>query len=105
MLKAPKTPSREVGDFLHLRRAALRRQRLSFFEELQRGGVEAIARTRRPRPVVKDVSEMSIASRTGNFRAVHSVALVDALNDVVRIEWSVETRPTGSRLELVGAGK
>jgi hypothetical protein len=41
------------------------------FDELQRGGVHAIAQTRGLRPVVEDVAQMRIAAFAGNRRARH----------------------------------
>src|SRR6267143_1357034 len=69
-------------------------------EELQRGGVEAVALTGRRRPVGKQVAEVAVAAPAADLDALHAVRAVAQEREVLGVERLVEGRPAGARLEL-----
>ena len=55
---------------------------------------------RRRWTIVKDVSQMRIASRTTDFSTHHAVSAIHNLRNVRRIEWLIETRPSRAGFEF-----
>src|SRR5207245_10584640 len=69
-------------------------------EELQRGGVEAVAMTGRRWPVGEHVPEVTVAAPATDLDALHAVRAVAQEREVVGVERLVERRPAGARAGL-----
>src|SRR5262245_11133414 len=78
----------------------LRRKLRALRDELQRGGVHAVAQSRGPWPVREHVTEMAVTAPAANLDALHPVAPIAPGAEVVGIEGLEEARPAGARLEF-----
>src|SRR6267378_4834500 len=67
-----------------------------FLHEIQRRGVDAIAKTGRPWPVGENVAEMRVTSAAEHFLARHSMARVSIHFNFRFIDWRREARPPGT---------
>src|SRR5690349_21317522 len=68
--------------------------------EVERSGVEAVAKPGRARPVVEDVSEVTATLRAHHLRPPHPVAHVGVLGDLRRVERLSEAWPPRPRVEF-----
>ena len=66
----------------------------------QRCRIHAVAEMRRLRPVIENVSEVSVTLGAGNCGADHAVGQVSLLRDVFLGDRRPETRPARSRVEF-----
>src|SRR5436309_15813845 len=69
-------------------------------EELQRGGVEAVAMTARRWPAGEHVPEVTVAAPATDLDALHAVRAVAQAREVVAAEPLVHRRQARARLEL-----
>src|SRR5882672_8173166 len=67
-----------------------------FLHEIQRCGVDAIAKTGRPRPVRENVAEMRITAAAEHFLSRHPMACVPIHFNLRFIDWRPEARPSGT---------
>src|SRR6202042_1016520 len=72
--------------------------------EVERGGVDAVARALGSGPVVEDVAEMRVAAFAPHLDAMHAVAVVVEQPDVFLLLGMRKARPSAVRLEL-GVGR
>src|SRR5215217_4585033 len=76
----------------------------SFSVEIERGGVDAVAQTRRRRAVREDMAEVAAAAGAQDLGAHHAVRRVNLLLDRVRAARREERGPATARVVLrVGA--
>src|SRR6185369_2452247 len=93
------------GRGLALRGAAaeLVGQRFALRREIQAHGIDAVALTRRRRPVGEYVALVRSAAGADDFGADHAVAAVANVFQVIGAERLGEARPTGAAFELGAA--
>src|SRR5882672_11450953 len=71
-----------------------------FLLEIERAGVDAVAKARRLRAVLEDVAEMAAAGCADHFLPDHPVRRVDAHLDALERRGRKEARPAGAGMEL-----
>src|ERR1039458_1752466 len=79
----------------------LPRRRIRPIAKINRGGIDAVAQTRRLRAVVKNVAEMAAAVCAQTLRAVHPQAVVVARDDLSLRRDFREARPAAAGIKLV----
>src|SRR5438552_3416358 len=68
--------------------------------QLQRCRVHAIAHSRRPRAVGKNVAQVCIAAGATHFGAAHAVGAVGVFLDRAFGNWLVKARPAGAGIKF-----
>src|SRR5689334_11728851 len=81
-------------------RATVRRSRSRLLDELQRGGVHAVALMRRRWAVRKHMSEVAVAARATRLGPHHPVRAVDDLADMLGVDRLEEAWPARAGLEF-----
>jgi len=71
-------------------------------DKLERGGVDTITETGRPRTVGENMPQMGIPFLGSNFYARYSMGRVFVCRDIFRFQRPVKTGPAGPRIKFVG---
>ena len=79
---------------------AVDRRLIRFLNEVERGGVHAIAQAGRARTILEDVTEMGAAAAAHHLSPAHAIAIVGGGFDVAFVEGSIEARPAASGVIL-----
>src|SRR6266478_2396923 len=76
------------------------RRIVSILLQIERGGVDAIAHPGGPRPIVKDVPQVGVATAALHFRPPHPVTCIRLCLDSFFAGRSIETGPPRARMKL-----
>src|SRR5580658_4604292 len=68
--------------------------------ESQGGRIEAKAQAGRPRAIIKNVSQVGVASDAQDFRPIHAVAMVGVIDDILLGHGLKKAGPAGAGIKL-----